>query len=279
MTAIEVEGTDGALHRLVVRQPGETALRQSPRATENEFKILLAAHAAGLAVPRVYFYDQGGEFFSSPYLVCEYIDGAPHFDRSPPDNYFVQLADHLVKIHRLDWRGAGLNFLPPQRLEHPGLTTEGALIFDVTAVRAALLSGWPPPLLNPPALLHGDYWPGNILWKNGRLAAVIDWEDAHWGDPLADLSITRLDLLWIYGQKAMEIFTHRYLSRGRVNTRSLPYWDIIAALRLVRLVGNDLSGWAAFFAPYNRSDITGASIQADFSDFVDRALAKLSKST
>ena len=27
------------------------------------------------------------------------------------------------------------------------------------------------------ALLHGDYWPGNVLWKNGALVGVIDWED------------------------------------------------------------------------------------------------------
>ena len=35
----------------------------------------------------------------------------------------------------------------------------------------------PPPVqVNRPVLLHGDFWPGNILWRDGRLVAVIDWE-------------------------------------------------------------------------------------------------------
>ena len=56
-------------------------------------------------------------------------------------------------------------------------------------IRDMLASAWPFPRPNPPALLHGDYWPGNILWKDGRLAAVIDWEDACLGDPLVDLAM------------------------------------------------------------------------------------------
>jgi aminoglycoside phosphotransferase (APT) family kinase protein len=36
------------------------------------------------------------------------------------------------------------------------------------------------------SLLHGDYWPDNTLWRDGRLVCVIDWEDAALGDPLAD---------------------------------------------------------------------------------------------
>ena len=25
-------------------------------------------------------------------------------------------------------------------------------------------------------LLHGYLWPGNLLWQDGRLVAVVDWE-------------------------------------------------------------------------------------------------------
>jgi aminoglycoside phosphotransferase (APT) family kinase protein len=79
--------------------------------------------------------------------------------------------------------------------------------------------------------LHGDYWPGNILWKDGRLAAVIDWEDARVGDPLDDLANCRLEFLWTLGVDAMNEFTERYKSQTSIDCTNLPYWDLVAALR------------------------------------------------
>jgi aminoglycoside phosphotransferase (APT) family kinase protein len=89
----------------------------------------------------------------------------------------------------------------------------------------------PFPQLNPPVLLHGDYWPGNLLWKNGQLVAVIDWEDAAIGNPLADIANSRLEILWAFGNDAMERFTRLYQSMASVNFTHLPYWDLCAALR------------------------------------------------
>jgi aminoglycoside phosphotransferase (APT) family kinase protein len=81
------------------------------------------------------------------------------------------------------------------------------------------------------ALLHGDFWPGNVLWKGGRLVAVIDWEDACLGDPLADLATARVELLCGYGHDAMEWFTTRYLSAhratiGPLRLDMLPVWEL-----------------------------------------------------
>ncbi len=39
-------------------------------------------------------------------------------------------------------------------------------------------------------LLHLDYHPLNVLAQHGRLSAVIDWTNAHAGDPRADLART-----------------------------------------------------------------------------------------
>ena len=69
----------------------------------------------------------------------------------------------------------------------------------------------PLPRRNLPALLHGDYWPGNVLWEDGRLAAIIDWEDASVGDPLVDVSNARLEILWVFGPSVEEFTRH---SRG-----------------------------------------------------------------
>jgi aminoglycoside phosphotransferase (APT) family kinase protein len=146
---------------------------------------------------------------------------------------------------------------------------------DQGRIREALASVWPVPRRNEPSLLHGDYWPGNILWREGQLAAVIDWEDAHVGDPLEDFAISRLDMLWIFGRDAMQSFSRHYQAVRAVDIRALPYWDLYAALRLARLVGTDLLGWAAFFLPYGRPDITGQSIQASCSLFVAQAFEQL----
>jgi aminoglycoside phosphotransferase (APT) family kinase protein len=82
-------------------------------------------------------------------------------------------------------------------------------------------------------LLHGDFWPGNVLWEDGRLVAVLDWEDAAIGDPLADVANARLELLWAGGAEAKEEFTRRYRSLvPGVDLTDLPHWDRWAGLRL-----------------------------------------------
>lgn len=39
-----------------------------------------------------------------------------------------------------------------------------------------------------PVLCHGDAGPGNFMYKDGEMTAIIDWEFAHLGDPMDDLA-------------------------------------------------------------------------------------------
>jgi aminoglycoside phosphotransferase (APT) family kinase protein len=89
-------------------------------------------------------------------------------------------------------------------------------------------------------LLHGDFWPGNAIWREGELLAMIDWEDAAVGDPLWDLAVSRLDVLWTLGMEAMQTYTRLYLGFNPLDLRSLPYWDLCVALR----PANQISHWA-----------------------------------
>jgi aminoglycoside phosphotransferase (APT) family kinase protein len=146
---------------------------------------------------------------------------------------------------------------------------------DEGRIRDTLEAAWPFPQRNAPALLHGDFWPGNILWRDSKLVAVIDWEDATLGDPLTDLAISRLDVLWIFGLDAMRSFTQHYISMMAIDYSNLPYWDLCAALRLVRLAGADLAEWAAFFVPFGRPDITEQTIREQYRFFVDQAFEQL----
>ncbi|MEU2663651.1 phosphotransferase [Micromonospora sp. NPDC007220] len=64
---------------------------------------------------------------------------------------------------------------------------------DALIVRRYRDAGGPPlPLAVPPAsrpvFCHGDWTDGNLLAANGGITAVVDWEAAHLGDPLRELS-------------------------------------------------------------------------------------------
>ena len=131
------------------------------------------------------------------------------------------------------------------------------------------------PQRNPSVLLHGDFWPGNVLWREEKLVAVIDWEDATLGSTLIDLAISRLDIGLIFGIDAMECFTRHYKSMMSLDYTHLPYWDLCAALRIARLAGSDLTKWAAFFRPFGRHDITEQTIREHYRSFVTQAFGKL----
>lgn len=234
LTALEIEQPDRGRERMVVRRHGELDLAQNPNVAADEFRLLQLLRSAGLPVPRPYLLDAPGEVLSSPCIVLEFIDGEPETAPSDLRDYLIRLAECLIEIHQLDTAKLDLSFLrrrdslPPKRGE------------DEADVRAALERVWPLPQRNEPVLLHGDFWPGNTLWKDGRLVAVVDWEDAAIGDPLADLANARLELLWAFGGDAMEDFTRHYRSGMRaVDFTDLAYWDLFADLRLAP----QLSAW------------------------------------
>ena len=37
-------------------------------------------------------------------------------------------------------------------------------------------------------MVHGDYRTGNYLYQGARILGILDWEMAHFGDPLEDLA-------------------------------------------------------------------------------------------
>jgi aminoglycoside phosphotransferase (APT) family kinase protein len=279
MTALEIERPDGRTSRMIVRRPGDGTLKRNPHAAQDEFKLLQMTQSLGLATPTPYYLDQSGKIFSTPYLVIEYIEGKPEFAPAHLADFILQLAMHLAKIHRVDCSNLDLSFLPKHVTgcaETFGpRPTKVDTSLDEGRIRDTLESVWPLPQRNASVLLHGDFWPGNLLWRDDKLVAVIDWEDAKLGDPLTDFAISRLDILWIFGIDAMHSFTHHYKSMMAIDYTNLPYWDLCVALRLVRLAGSNLAEWAAFFRPFGRHDISEQTIREHYRFFITQAFEKL----
>lgn len=230
VTAIEIERPDGQTTKLIVRRHGEADRGRNPHIARDEYALLQIAQSHGLAAPKPYLLDESCELFSTPYLVIAFIDGDTEFAPSDLAGYVARAAKRLAMIHGVK-DSPELSFLP----RHGKGLGERPVNLDATLdegrIRDALESAWPVAQVNESVLLHGDYWPGNILWKDGALVGVIDWEDASIGDPLADLANSRLELLWAFGVDAMQQFTDHYRSMTACDVANLPYWDLCAALR------------------------------------------------
>ena len=266
---LEIEQPDSHTKKMIVRQYGDVDLKHNPHVAADEFKLLQLLQSVGVAAPMPYHLDQSGEIFSTPYLVIEYIEGETGFASSDVTDLIFQLATHLSRIHAVDCSHLDVSFLPQQEhkvaeklRERPTNIIES---FDERQIQDILEAVWPLPQRNPSVLLHGDFWPGNIVWKDGQIAAVIDWENAALGDPLADVANSRREILWAFGIDGMRRFTHQYQALTTFDFTHLPYWDLCAALR----TASQLAEWDA-------DDLAKKAMREGHTWFITQAFEKLS---
>lgn len=271
VTALEIERADGERQKLIMRRHGAADLSANSNIAADEFRLLARLKAAGLPVPAPYLVDASGEIFDTPYIVVEYVEGATEFAPTDLNDHLRQMAQTLAQIHRLDSAAQDLAFLPLETERTANLLRNRPARLDESLgeerIRDTLgATGWRE-ARNPVVLLHGDYWSGNVLWNNRRLAAVIDWEDAKLGDPLADLANARLEILWVFGLGAMQEFTEHYRAAADFDLTDLPYRDLIAALKPMF----KLAEWAA-------DENAERDMREKHKLFVEQALAKLADS-
>ncbi len=270
VTALEIQRPDGQTKKMIVRQHSEVAFKYNPQIAADEFKLLQRLRSVGLAVPTPYHLEQSCEIFSTPYIIIEYIEGESELTLLHIPNLLLRFASYLYTIHQIDCSQLDVSFLPQQEKKYTRILQERPAEVDASLdeghIRDVLEAVWPFPQRNASVLLHGDFWPGNILWKDGQLVAIIDWEDALLGDPLADVAKSRLEILWAFGIDAMQRFTQHYQSMTSIDFTNLPYWDLWAALQ----PAGKMSIWAG------GDDVTEKNMRAEHRWFLTQAFEKLS---
>jgi aminoglycoside phosphotransferase (APT) family kinase protein len=274
MTLVELDGGDH--QHIIVRAYRPKIIELDPQVARREAAILRTLQRTAIPTPTLLSLDESGALWPTPYLVLNYLPGAPVYAPDDPVALAKQMADQLLKIHRID-DAAAISFLPDfargvsNRLSTFPDQLDDAL--DESAVRAALSAHWPldETAANAPSFLHGDFWPGNILYKDGAISAVLDWEDAAHGDPLADITISELDILWGFGEEAMAAFTAQYQAGSDADFSQLAIWRLAAAMRPMGL----LDIWAPAWTGLGRADITVETMRAGHKLYVSKALAAL----
>ena len=186
-----------AAGRFVLRRDPPGAEAPVPQATE--FRLIGLAQEAGVPVPEPLLCEPDGGRFETAGMLTSFVSGqsvAPRVLRRPEltearRELPGQLAGALARIHSIDPDRTGLPMpggdpaLEQLSYWEQAIDEIGEPLPVVELGLRWLRANRPEPV--EPGLVHGDFRLGNFIVDESGLAAVIDWELSHLGDPAEDV--------------------------------------------------------------------------------------------
>lgn len=195
----------------ITASSGEYVLRRKPfgqllasaHAVDREYRLLSALYPLEFPVPCPLALCRDPEVIGAIFYVMEvargrtYADGAlPDFDPVTRQRMYEQLVDTLADLHAIDPTAADLgdfgkpgNYFERQVMRWTRQYRDSQT--DYIAEMERLIAFLPEtlPQQSRTSIVHGDYRIDNVIYDgDGTLSAVLDWELATLGDPLADFS-------------------------------------------------------------------------------------------
>lgn len=205
LMAVPSAGTDNALYRLgehlVVRLP---RIHEATEQVDKEQRWLprLVSHLP-LAIPVPLAKGTPGEGYPWQWSVYRWLEGedattAPVTDLGQAARDLAQFIGALQRIEPAGGPAPGQhNFFRGVPLALRDASTRAAITTlegmpEIGLETEAVTAAWDvalhtPPWNGPPVWIHGDLQPLNLLVRQGRLTAVIDWGGLGVGDPACDL--------------------------------------------------------------------------------------------
>ena len=249
-------GTRAGRHSWLLRTDAAQRLAVSLD-REAEYAALEAAFKAGVPVAEPILRCTDASVIGRPFFIQAFVEGqaqARHATRHPDLASFGErlagdLGRALATIHALTPANGTLSTLPvpmaqPAKVEVARLR---AALAAASQARPALdyCLAWleaNAPTTRNLTLVHGDYRTGNYMLYGTRLTAILDWEFAHWGDPMEDIGWL-CARCWRFGNddvthEAGGVGSRKALYDGynavaatKVDPTTIPYWEIMAAVK------------------------------------------------
>jgi aminoglycoside phosphotransferase (APT) family kinase protein len=230
-----------------------------------QFRVMQTLAPTAVPVPRVFWEEDDESVLGAPFFVMELVKGRVPTDNPPYHlgGWVAEASDQerealwwdglrtLAEIHRLDYRELGLDFL--QRPGGAATPLETELAYYEKYLEWAARGRAQPtteaalqwiranrPVDEPTGIAWGDARIGNMIFEDGRVSAVLDWEMVTLGSPMMDLGwwvfLDRhhsegLESPRLAGFPSYEASLARYEEWSDVPVKHLEFYQVFAGFR------------------------------------------------
>jgi len=189
--------------RMKVRMP--SAMGYSEQAEKEARWLPKLAPRLPLPVPVPVGIGQAAEGYPCSWSIYEWLEGEPTRREAVDDpvQFGWDLAKFLIALQRIDTTGGpppgqhnffrGADAMSVYGDEARQSVDKLADVIDASAAHEVLDAAEAAVIVEQPVWIHGDIAVGNLLVRDGRLGAVIDFGGCAVGDPACDLVIT-----WVF---------------------------------------------------------------------------------
>jgi len=210
---------DGDREHIVLRIHGATHCGHD---AELEFDILNALFQAGISVPKPLSLDVSCSLIKNPYLIIAFVEGSSEIAQPTRKASVETMVEALISVHEVP-----VEIMPtlPRRADPiPELLEFLPTDEEWNDLRSYLKNLKSAHFAGSDVVLHGDFWPSNLIWSEGRIASILDWEDAAVGDPLSDVACAGLELRYIHGKEGKVLFETAYAKHRIIDRHRLALW-------------------------------------------------------
>ncbi len=191
--------------RYVLRRKPAGQLLASAHAVDREFRLLSALQGSAIPLPKPWLLCSDDAVIGSMFYIMSYEEGEifwdpslPELERSHRAPYCHALVETLAALHNINYIEAGLeDFGKPgnyyaRQLKRWSSQYDASATQQIPAMEQLInwLQANLPADDGQSSLIHGDYRLDNVIFCKGKpeIKAVLDWELATLGHPLADLA-------------------------------------------------------------------------------------------
>ena len=189
---VDVTRPDGSVGEYFLRLDREGD-GSGTHSVKSEAKVQTALVETGMKVPAICAWSEDLQA-----ALHQRMPGRADLDNAEPDEQASVLEDfiqQLALLHSLDPDSLGLDHMPvPSTSEECAMGEvefverflDGMVVDPLYTFSLQWLRNNVPEQLDRVSLLQGDTGPANFMFHEGQVSAVVDWEWAHFGDPMED---------------------------------------------------------------------------------------------